>query len=89
MTPEFVVNFAQEAIKVTIFVSMPMLLLGLIVGLAISIFQAVTQIQEMTLTFVPKILIVLVSLLFFASWMLEQLMQFTMTTINQIPYYIR
>lgn len=89
MTPEFVVNFAQEAIKVTILVSMPMLLLGLIVGLAISIFQAVTQIQEMTLTFVPKILIVLVALLFFASWMLEQLMQFTMTTINQIPYYIR
>jgi flagellar biosynthetic protein FliQ len=89
MTPEFVVNFAQEAIRVTIFVSMPMLLLGLIVGLAVSIFQAVTQIQEMTLTFVPKILIVLVALLFFANWMLEQLMNFTMTTINQIPYYIR
>ena len=89
MTPEFVVNFAQEAIKVTILVSMPMLLLGLIVGLAISIFQAVTQIQEMTLTFVPKILVVLVALLYFASWMLEQLMHFTITTINQIPYYIR
>jgi flagellar biosynthetic protein FliQ len=88
MTPEFVVNFAQEAIKVTILVSMPMLLLGLIVGLAISIFQAVTQIQEMTLTFVPKILIVLVALLFFANWMLEQLMHFTLTTIDQIPYYI-
>jgi len=89
MTPEFVVNFAQEAIKVTLFVSMPMLVLGLIVGVAISIFQAVTQIQEMTLTFVPKILVVLLALLFFASWMLEQLMGFTMTTINQIPYYIR
>ena len=89
MTPEFVVNFAQEAIKVTILVSMPMLVLGLIVGLAISIFQAVTQIQEMTLTFVPKILIVLLALLFFASWMLEQLMNFTTTTINQIPFYIR
>jgi flagellar biosynthesis protein FliQ len=89
MTPEFVVNFAQEAIKVTILVSMPMLVLGLIVGLVISIFQAVTQIQEMTLTFVPKILIVLVALLFFASWMLDQLMTFTTTTINQIPYYIR
>jgi flagellar biosynthesis protein FliQ len=89
MTPEFVVNFAQEAIKVTILVSMPMLVLGLIVGLAISIFQAVTQIQEMTLTFVPKILIVLVALLVFASWMLEQLMNFTTTTINQIPFYIR
>ena len=89
MTPEFVVNFAQEAIKVTILVSMPMLVLGLIVGLVISIFQAVTQIQEMTLTFVPKILVVLVALLFFASWMLDQLMTFTTTTINQIPYYIR
>ena len=89
MTPEFVVNFAQEAIKVTLYVSMPMLVLGLIVGVAISIFQAVTQIQEMTLTFVPKILVVLVALLFFSSWMLEQLMHFTVTTINQIPYYIR
>lgn len=89
MTPEFVVSFAQEAIKITILVSMPMLLLGLIVGLAISIFQAVTQIQEMTLTFVPKILIVLVALLIFASWMLEHLMHFTISTIDQIPYYIR
>jgi flagellar biosynthesis protein FliQ len=89
MTPEFVVSFAQEAIKVTILVSMPMLVLGLIVGLAISIFQAVTQIQEMTLTFVPKILIVLIALLFFANWMLEQLMHFTINVIHQIPYYIR
>jgi flagellar biosynthetic protein FliQ len=89
MTPEFVVNFAQEAIKVTILVSMPMLALGLVVGLAISIFQAVTQIQEMTLTFVPKILIVLVALLFFANWMLEQLMHFTINVIEQIPYFIR
>jgi flagellar biosynthetic protein FliQ len=89
MTPEFVVNFAQEAIKITILVSMPMLALGLIVGLAISIFQAVTQIQEMTLTFVPKILIVLIALLFFANWMLSQLMHFTINVIQQIPYYIR
>jgi len=89
MTPEFVISFAQEAIKVTILVSMPMLGLGLAVGLVISIFQAVTQIQEMTLTFVPKILIVLMALLYFAGWMLEQLMQFTTTIIEQIPFYIR
>ena len=89
MTPEFVVSFAQEAIKVTILVSLPILALGLAVGLVISIFQAVTQIQEMTLTFVPKILIVLVALLFFSNWMLEQLMQFTLNVIHQIPYYIR
>ena len=87
MTPEFVVTFAQEAIKVTILVSMPMLGLGLAVGLLISIFQAVTQIQEMTLTFVPKILIVLVALIFFASWMLELLMNFTTTTIEQSGHF--
>jgi len=89
MTPEFVVNFAQEAIRVTILVSMPILGLGLAAGLAISIFQAVTQIHEMTLIFVPKILIVLLALLFFAGWMLDQLMQFTVSTIEQIPFYIR
>ena len=89
MTPEFVISFAQEAIKITILVSMPMLGLGLAVGLVISIFQAVTQIQEMTMTFVPKILIVLMALLYFAGWMLEQLMQFTTTVIEQIPFYIR
>jgi len=89
MTPEFVVGFAQEAIKTTILVSMPMLGLGLAVGLIIAIFQAVTQIHEMTLTFVPKILIVLLALLFFANWMLERLITFTSTTITQIPYFIR
>jgi len=89
MTPEFVVTLAQEAIKITILVSMPMLSLGLAVGLIVSIFQAVTQINEMTLTFVPKILIVLLALLFFANWMLEHLMEFTVTTIEQIPFYIR
>ena len=89
MTPEFVVSFAQEAIKTTILVSMPMLGMGLAVGLLVSIFQAVTQINEMTLTFVPKILVVLLALLFFASWMLDQLIHFTVTTIEQIPYFIR
>ncbi|NQT68776.1 MAG: flagellar biosynthesis protein FliQ [Desulfobacteraceae bacterium] len=89
MTPEFVISFAQEAIRVTILVSMPMLGLGLAVGLLVAIFQAVTQIQEMTLTFVPKILVVLMALLYFAGWMLEQLMQFTTTIIEQIPFYIR
>ncbi len=54
MTPQFVVNFAREAIQVTILVSLPILSLGLAAGLVISIFQAVTQINEMTLTFVPK-----------------------------------
>ena len=89
MNPEFVVNFAQEAIKTTIIVSLPMLGLGLIVGLIISIFQAVTQIQEITLIFVPKILVILLALIIFANWMINYMISFTTNTIEQIPFYIR
>jgi flagellar biosynthetic protein FliQ len=89
MTPEFVISFAQEAIKTTLLVSMPLLGLGLVVGLAVSIFQAVTQIHEMTLSFVPKVVVVLVALLFFAGWMLEHLIHFTGTTLEQIPSFVR
>jgi len=89
MTPEFVVSFAQEAIRVTILISLPVLMLGLVVGLLISVFQAVTQINEMTLTFVPKILVVFIGLLFLAPWMLEHMMTFTIAVIEQIPVYIR
>ena len=89
MTPEFVVSFAQDAIRETILISLPVLLLGLVVGLIISVFQAVTQINEMTLTFVPKILVVMVGLLFLAPWMLEHIMTFTIAVIDQIPAYIK
>jgi flagellar biosynthetic protein FliQ len=89
MSPEFVITFAQDAIKTTILVASPLLGLGLIVGLTVSIFQAVTQINEMTLTFVPKILIVLLALLIFANWMLEHLIHFATNAIEQIPFYVR
>jgi len=89
MTPEFVVSFAKEAIQLTILMAMPMLGLGLVVGLTVSIFQATTSIQEMTLTFVPKILAVLLGLLYFAPWMLEKITVYTENLINQIPMYIR
>lgn len=89
MTPEIVVDIAQEAIKTTLLVAMPVMLLGLVVGLIISIFQAVTQIQEMTLTFIPKILVILLGILFFSKWMLEKLMTFAVNNFEQIPYLIR
>nr|WP_321402448.1 flagellar biosynthesis protein FliQ [uncultured Desulfobacter sp.] len=89
MTPEFVIAFAQQAITLTILLAMPMLGLGLVAGLTISVFQAVTSIQEMTLTFVPKILAVFIGLLFAAPWMLEKLTAFTTNIINNIPMYIR
>jgi flagellar biosynthetic protein FliQ len=89
MTPEFVVSFAKEAITLTILIAMPLLGLGLIVGLAVSIFQAVTSVQEMTLSFIPKILAVMLGLLFFAPWMLQRLVGFTRQIITDIPLYIR
>ena len=89
MTPEFVVNFAKDALSLTILVAMPMLGLGLLVGLTVSVFQATTSIQEMTLTFVPKILAVLLGLLYFAPWMLDKLVAFTESVFQNIPLYIR
>ena len=89
MTPEFVVTFAQEAIKTTILVSMPMLGLGLAVGLMVSIFQAVTQIHEMTLTFVPKIVVVLGSLIIFGSWIVNSMIDFTMRIFGFIPDMVK
>ncbi|MDY0219635.1 MAG: flagellar biosynthesis protein FliQ [Desulfobacterium sp.] len=89
MTPEFVIEFGKQAILLTIYLSMPMLGLGLAAGLIISVFQAVTSIQEMTLTFVPKILAVFLGLLFFAPWMLDEMTSFTRRVIENIPFYIR
>ncbi len=89
MTPEFVIAFSKEAILLTIYLSAPMLGLGLIAGLIISVFQAVTQIQEMTLTFVPKIIAVFLGLLFAAPWMLEKVTSFTANILENIPMYIR
>ena len=89
MTPELIIDFVKQAITLTILISMPMLGLGLIVGLLVSIFQAVTSIQEMTLTFVPKIIAVFLGLLFFAPWMIEKMTSFTRQIIENIPLYIR
>lgn len=89
MSPEFVIGFGRQAVEVTLMLAMPMLGLGLIVGLLISIFQAVTQIQEMTLTFIPKILAVMTALVIFSPWMLEKIITYTRTLIINIPTYVR
>lgn len=89
MTPEFIVGFAKSAVEITLLLSLPMLGLGMAVGLIVSIFQAVTQIQEMTLTFVPKILAVLAGLLMFGPWMLNKLMAYTAEVFTNFPQYIR
>ncbi len=85
MTPEFVVGFAKQALEVTLMVSAPMLGFGLVVGLLVSVFQAVTSIQEMTLTFIPKILAVFLALVIFFPWMLRYLVDFTVRLLASIP----
>lgn len=85
MNENFVVGIITDALTTVIKVSAPVLLVSLVIGLIISIFQATTQIQEQTLTFVPKIIAVFASIIIFGSWMLHMLMDFTTRMINLIP----
>jgi flagellar biosynthetic protein FliQ len=89
MTPEFVVGFAKQAIELTLTISMPLLLVGLVVGLVVSIFQAATQIQEMTLSFIPKIVAMFLALLFAFPWIMERMITYTREIFLNIPNYIR
>jgi len=89
MTPEFIVDFARRAMEVTIMVSAPMLGFGLLIGLTVSIFQAVTSIQEMTLTFIPKIIGVMVAIIVFLPWMMQIMISFTAGIFINIPNYIK
>jgi flagellar biosynthesis protein FliQ len=84
-----VIDLAQQALKTVILVSAPLLGLSLIVGLAVSIFQATTQIQEQTLTFVPKIIAVLAAIAFFGAWMLRVLIEFTQNIFMNMNQYIK
>ncbi len=84
-----VMNIAQNALMVIIYVSAPLLGLSLIVGLAVSIFQATTQIQEQSLSFIPKILAVILGIAVFGTWMLKMLMDYTETLYNNINQYIK
>jgi flagellar biosynthetic protein FliQ len=88
MDPELVVQIAKEAIEITLYVSLPIMGVGLVVGLIVSLFQAVTQIHEMTLTFVPKIVAVLLSLIFLLPWMMQKMIFYTEQLIVGLPRYI-
>ena len=89
MSPDQVIQIGSESLKLVLLISLPMLGVALVVGIAISLFQAVTQIQEMTLTFVPKIIAVFVSMIIAAPWMTEQMISFTKRLFNMIPDMIQ
>ena len=89
MTTDLIVGIMAETIKVTLLISAPALLVGLVVGVAVSLFQAVTQIQEMTLVFVPKIVAVMITLVIVLPWMINLLVTYTHHLFTNIPQYIR
>ncbi|NLW82767.1 MAG: flagellar biosynthesis protein FliQ [Desulfovibrionales bacterium] len=89
MTPEFIIGFARQSIELTLAIALPMLGVGLGVGVIVSILQAATQIQEMTLTFVPKIIAVFVALLISFPWIMDKMITFTRDIFLNFPQYIR
>jgi flagellar biosynthetic protein FliQ len=88
MTPESVILLGQEAIKITAMMSAPLLVSALVIGLLVGIFQAATQIQEMTLSFIPKLAVMAAVLLLTGSWMIHLVVDFTRRLFENIPALI-
>ncbi len=88
MTPEAVMEVAREAMYITMLLAAPLLLSALAVGLIVGIFQAATQIQEMTLSFIPKLLAMAVALMVAGPWMLDVISTFTQRLFGDIPMLI-
>ena len=88
MSGDLVIQLGQEALMIVLLVSAPMLGLGLVVGLAVSVFQATTSIQEQTLAFIPKIIAVFVAILIFGPWMLRIMVEYCRNVFINLPAYI-
>ncbi len=84
-----IIYIAQEALKIIIYVSAPVLIISMVVGLVISIFQATTQIQEQTLSYVPKILSVVAAIALLGSWMLRVLIEYTQNIFTNMNQFIK
>lgn len=89
MTQEFVIGFGRQALELCLMMALPMLGVGLAVGIVVSIIQAATQIQEMTLTFIPKLVSMFLVLLFAMPWLMDKMMTFTTSVLINIPTYLR
>lgn len=88
MTPETVMTIVQRALEMTLMLAAPMLLVALVVGLLVGIFQAATQINEMTLSFIPKLIGMATAMVIAGPWMLKQLVNYTRMLIESIPSLI-
>ena len=88
MTPETVTTIGQQALWVTMLISAPLLLSALAVGLLVGMFQAATQINEMTMSFIPKLLVLVLALVVAGPWMLGVIVNYTINLMQQIPSLI-
>ncbi len=88
MTPESVMTIGEQALELTVMVSAPLLLTALVIGLIVSIFQAATQINEMTLSFIPKLLGAFAMLIISGPWMLSLLLDYMTRLFSSIPYMV-
>ena len=88
MGNDFISDISREGIKIAVMLSSPMLIGALVIGIVVSLFQAVTQINEQTLSFIPKILVIVGALVIFAPWMSDTLVTFTRDLIINIPNYV-
>lgn len=89
MTPEVIVNLGQQALQVMLMVASPMLLAALLTGLLVSIFQAATSINEQTLTFIPKLVVMFVVMILAGPWMLDLMTNYVIRLYSSIPELIR
>ena len=85
MTPETVVTIGQQAVEMTLMISAPLLLTALVIGLVVSIFQAATQINELTLSFIPKLIGIFVMLIFMGPWMVNTMVDYIQRLFGNIP----
>ena len=89
MTPEMVVTIGQQALQMTLLVSAPLMLAALVTGLLVSIFQAATSINEMTLTFIPKLVVMFIVLILSGPWMIDTMTSYMRELFSSIPQLIR
>jgi len=89
ITPESVVGFAREAMELTLVICLPMMGVGLAVGVLISVFQAATQIQDATLSLVPKLVAMFIALILAFPWIMDKMITYTTNLFTNLPNYIR
>jgi len=89
MTVDFIVPIIRQSLMTVLMASSPVLITGLVVGLTVSIFQAVSQVHEMTLTFIPKIVAIFLALMIFGPWIIRTVLEFAVNIFASLPEYAR